>query len=212
MVTYTGTGANRTVAHNLGIAPAMMIVKNRDSAQNWVVYHKNSNATPQNYILRLNTTDAALASSGSFNNTAPTSTEFTVGTLPALNGSGNNMLAYLWAEVPGFSKFGSYTGNGSADGPFVYCGFRPRFLLVKLASTSTTSWAIYDSARNTFNIEQNSLFADLSNAELVNAANAIDFLSNGFKVRTTNATWNFSNGTMIFAAFAEHPFKYALAR
>ncbi len=212
VVTYTGTGANRTVAHNLGIAPAMMIVKNRDSAQNWVVYHKNSNATPQNYILRLNTTDAALASSGSFNNTAPTSTEFTVGTLPALNGSGNNMLAYLWAEVPGFSKFGSYTGNGSADGPFVYCGFRPRFLLVKLASTSTTSWAIYDSARNTFNIEQNSLFADLSNAELVNAANAIDFLSNGFKVRTTNATWNFSNGTMIFAAFAEHPFKYALAR
>ena len=126
-----------------------------------------------------------------------------------VNESGDLYVAYLWAEVAGFSKFGSYTGNGSSDGPFVHTGFRPSFVLVKMSS-STGNWTMLDDVRGGYNVDNDPLYPNLSNAE--GTTDLIDILSNGFKVRTTDATLNTSSGTYIFAAFAESPFKYANAR
>ena len=207
VVTYTGnntTGA--TVGHGLGVVPKMIIYKRRDAAGfNWYVYHAsigNANA------LYLNGTGSQF-STILFNNTTPSSTVFTLygGGSDINNG---NMLAYCFAEVEGFSKFGSYTGNGSADGPFVYTGFRPAFLLVK-KSSGTGGWAILDTARDTYNAMYQRLEADTSGAE-VTSATYLDTLSNGFKVRTTNGTYNASATTYIYMAFAENPFKQSLAR
>ena len=209
VVTYTGTGANATVGHGLGVAPSMIIVKGRGNVADWIVGHNS--LTSWNYVLNLDNTIAQTAYTG-FNNTAPTSTVFSLGAQPATNASSIGFVAYCWSQVAGYSAFGSYTGNGSTDGTFVYLGFRPRYLLVKLSSAATTSWAIYDSARDTYNTEQNSLFADSSVAEISNSSNGVDFLSNGFKLRTTNATWNSNGATYIYAAFAENPFKNSLAR
>ncbi|NBV95362.1 MAG: hypothetical protein EBR90_01035, partial [Actinobacteria bacterium] len=126
------------------------------------------------------------------------------------NGSTNGMVAYCFAEVAGFSKFGSYTGNGSADGPFVFCGFRPRFVLIK-RTDSANDWIIYDSARDTNNVERSRLYPNASAAE--DYLDTMDFVSNGFKLRTAAGTaYNTNGGTYIFAAFAENPTKYALAR
>jgi hypothetical protein len=143
-----------------------------------------------------------------FTTTLPTSSVFSVGTNTGTNGSGSTYVAYCWAAVAGYSAFGSYTGNGSADGPFVYCGFRPRFILFK-SSSNVQDWVIYDSSRDTYNPVQNYLLPDTSGAEAV-YANA-DFLSNGFKLRNT-ASLNYSGYTYIYAAFAESPFRNALAR
>jgi hypothetical protein len=123
-----------------------------------------------------------------------------------------NYVVYLWAEVAGFSKFGSYTGNGSADGPFVYCGFKPRWVLFKSATTASTHWIVYDGTRNTYNLVNLMLNPSTSGAELVNGGYAIDLLSNGFKCRDVGGGLNAGGETMVFAAFAEAPFKYATAR
>jgi hypothetical protein len=212
IVTYTGTGVARTVAHSLGVAPSMMIVKNRTTAVAgaWPVYHQAIGAT--NYLF-LDLTDAQSSVATPFNDTAPTSTVFSVDGGDRVNKSGNGIVAYLFAEVAGFSKFGSYTGNGSADGPFVFCGFRPRWVMIK-RTDSTGDWYIWDTARNTFNLMTQVLFADLSAAESTYAAPnpVIDVLSNGFKQRGTYPHNNASGGTYIFAAFAESPFKVSLAR
>jgi hypothetical protein len=209
IVTYTGTGAARTVAHSLGVAPDMMIVKNRsDGTVNWRVYHKAIGATN---FLSLNLTNASAAASSVWNNTAPTSSVFSVANDGGSNGSGNNMVAYLFAEVAGFSKFGSYTGNGSADGPFIYLGFKARYVLYKNASLAGTSWAVLDTARNTYNVMGNRLFAEASSAEDTSVT-PFDITANGIKVRSTNDGVNRSGDTIIFAAFAENPFKNALAR
>lgn len=214
IVTYAGTGANRTVSHSLGVAPSMMIVKDRSGANVWCVYHQNANASPATGLLQLNSTNAFAAGSTIWNNTAPTSSVFTVGTDTALNGSGKNYVAYLFAEIPGYSKFGSYTGNGSADGPFVYCGFRPKYVLIKVSSGTADDWYILDSARNTYNATNPNyaLYADLSNAEANYSAGFLDFTSNGFKLRSAGAGSNASGSTYIYAAFAENPFKYSNAR
>jgi len=207
IVTYTGTGANRTVSHALGVAPAMKIVKRRDNIGAWFVYHQSLGATKYMTI----DTAAATTSSTAWNNTAPTSTVFTVGTDNNVNGSGGTYVSYLFSEVSGFSKFGSYTGNGSSDGPFVYCGFKPRWVMVKPTGVAE-NWFMMDTARDVIDdLNDAVMFADLSNAEGL-SGNRIQFVSNGFKIRTSGANQPNQGTLYIFAAFAENPFKYALAR
>ena len=207
VVTYTGTGSLATVGHGLGVAPKMFIVKRRDTTSNWLVYNSTIGAT--NYLY-LNATDASAAWSGFWGNTAPTSTVFTVNNDGAVNSSGNTFVAYCFAEVAGYSKFGSYTGNGSTDGPFVFTGMRPAYLMVKRTDT-TSNWVVMDTARDTYNAAGLLLRPNLSDAESDDRP-SMDFLSNGFKWRATTAAFNASGGTYIFAAFASAPFKFALAR
>jgi len=206
IVTYTGNGTNRTIAHSLGVAPKFIITKSRTTADDWFCYHDAIGNTK--YIL-LDSTAASNTSSTIWNNTSPTSSTFSLGTSGGANRNVDNFVAYCFSEVAGFSKFGSYTGNGSADGPFVHCGFRPRWVMFK-RSDSTGSWFLEDSARGTYNVMGPELYANLSDAEAT--ASRLDFLSNGFKMRAGNAGDNASGGTYIFAAFAESPFKYSLAR
>ena len=210
IVSYTGTGANATVGHGLGVAPKMIIARNRNSsvAQNWQVYH--SNLTSASFRLRLNTTDAQDSVSGIWNSTNPTSSVFSIGTETGVNESGKIFIAYCFAEIEGYSKFGSYTGNASTDGPFVWCGFRPRWVMSKSA-TGAYNWHLYDSARDTSNACTNDILPNSSGAE-VTGSTYIDILSNGFKVRASDIGFNGSGATFIFAAFAESPFKYARAR
>jgi len=209
VVTWTGTGVAATVGHGLGVAPRFIIAKRRNAAVNWFV---GSGAFPSwSYALEgLNTTAAANSGATAvWNATAPTSSVFSIGT--DLSASGGTYVAYCFSEVAGFSKFGSYTGNGSADGPFVFCGFRPRFVMIK-RTDSTGNWQIIDTARSTFNESVATLYPNLSNAEdLTNTK--LDALANGFKIRGTPSTdFNTSGSTYIFAAFAESPFKNSLAR
>jgi hypothetical protein len=208
IVTYTGTGANATVGHGLGAAPKMIICKSRTTSNSWVVYHASLGNTQ---YLVLNTSGAAGTLSTFWNNTSPTSSVFSVGSASNVNQSGDAQLAYCFAAVPGYSAFGSYTGNGSADGPFVYLGFRPRWLMVKKTDT-TSDWWIWDTSRNTYNQMQSVLYADLSDAEFTGSVFNFDALSNGFKNRSSNVTVNGSGATYIYAAFAENPFKNSLAR
>jgi hypothetical protein len=207
IVTYTGTGSNATVGHGLGVAPSMVIVKKRSASENWVVYHTSVGATK---YLTLNLTDAETTSATRWNNTAPTSTVFSIGTSGNVNDNTGTYVAYCFASVAGYSAFGSYTGNGSADGPFVYLGFRPEFVMIKNATTAGTSWEMFDNARETFNLMDLELLANSSNAEGTYTYG--DFVSNGFKLRSTNNGVNQSSATLIYMAFAENPFKYALAR
>jgi hypothetical protein len=213
VVTYTGnetTGA--TVGHGLGIVPKMIIIKSRTTAQNWPVYHVSTGNTG---ACLLNLTNAFVTAAGDWNNTTPSSTVITLGGGAQsdrynTNKSGDNYVAYCWAEISGFSKFGSYTGNGSTDGPFVYTGFRPKFVLTKRTDSSTNGfWNIYDSARNGYNDINNELYPNSSSAE--DNSVQVELLSNGFKCINTLYP-NTSGGTYIYAAFAENPFKNSLAR
>jgi hypothetical protein len=208
VVTYTGTGVNATVGHGLGVAPKMVIVKRRTTAgASWLVYHANAGSPPQNNFLSLNLTDAVSASALPWNNTAPSSTTISLGTSGGTNNITDTFVAYCFAEIAGFSKFGSYTGNGLADGPFVFCGFRPRWLMIKRTDVAS-GWLIVDSTRSASNDVRLYLSAESAQVEASNYP--LDFLSNGFKQR--DATFNATGGTYIFAAFAEVPSKYALAR
>jgi hypothetical protein len=191
----------------------MFIVKNRDAADAWQVYHAANTAAPETDYLVLNTTAATADAADRWNDTLPTSTVFSIGNGVEVNTNTEKYVAYCFAPISGFSAFGSYTGNGSADGPFVYTGFRPRFVMGKASSgtnASTSSWFMMDSARNTYNVANLRLFADLTNAD--NTQDILDFTSNGFKLRTTNTNENTSGTTYIYMAFAENPFKNALAR
>ena len=211
VVTYTGTGANATVGHGLGVAPKYIIVKKRGSGgagtYGWYQYH--ASLTSAAYSILFDT--AAQSNTPTmWNSTAPSSTVFTVGTSNGSNENTQNYLAYCFAEVSGFSKFGSYTGNGSADGPFVFTGFRPRFVMIK-RTDSTGSWRMLDTSRSSYNVSINEVLADSSAAEITNGI-SIDILSGGFKSRDASLQANASGGTYIYAAFAENPFKYSLAR
>ena len=206
VVTYTGTGANATVGHGLGVAPKMILAKARSLVQDWAVYHASIGA---GNWLQLDTTSASLANATVWQGVTPTSTVFSLGTAGVANPSASGMIAYCFSEVAGFSKIGSYTGNGSTDGPFVYCGFRPRFILIK-NSAAATDWVVRDTTRDTYNVTSNTLYANIVNADS-STADTIDILSNGFKLRNSGAYIN-SAATFIFMAFAENPFKYSLAR
>jgi hypothetical protein len=214
IVTYTGPGSGGgTVGHGLGVAPRMIIVKNRNAVESWRVGHAfmNAGSSPWNYYMNLNGTGAQAAASSVWNNTAPTSTVFSIANDAGVSGSGNGLVAYCFAEIAGFSKFGFYTGNGSADGVFVYTGFRPKWILIKNASNGVQGWTIQDTSRSTYNVVDNYLLAQANSAEQTTYAQ-MDYLSNGFKVRTSDALVNGSGNTIIYAAFAEHPFKNANAR
>jgi hypothetical protein len=204
---------NFTVAHSLGVAPAMFILKSRSYADGWYVYHKNLGTPASNY-LTLNATSAVASSTSIWGNTNPTSSVVTLGTGAGIAANATGIL-YLFSEVAGFSKFGSYTGNGAADGPFVFCGFRPRFVMWKNASASE-AWLIEDTARSTFNQVALELYPSSSGAEAAGSSRSptqqFDFLSNGFKVRGAQGQTNGSGNTIIFAAFSESPFKHSLAR
>jgi len=203
VVTYTTTGSAGTIGHGLGVAPSFIITKQRNGTTAWYCYHTSIGAG--NYVL-LNSTAASAAGSSIWNSTAPTSTVFSVG-----NGFGNGetYVAYCFSPLSGYSSFGSYTGNGSTDGPFVYTGFRPRWIMIK-RTDSTSNWVIWDTLRADYNEIKLQLFPNTSDSE--DNTGACDALSNGFKLRSTNATWNGSGTTHIYAAFAEHPFQYARAR
>ena len=203
--TPSASHSNFTFGHGLGVAPKMVIVKSRSAATDWNVYHVSVGATKGLY---LNQTLAAQTSTGFWQDTTPSSTLVYIGT--GFAGSSETAVAYCWAAIPGYSAFGSYTGNGSTDGPFVYTGFRPKFLMIKVTN-GTNEWIIVDSARATYNVIGNYLLASSSGAEGSGYV-LVDFLSNGFKMRNNYAGWNGSSENIIYAAFAESPFKNSLAR
>jgi hypothetical protein len=204
IVTYTGTGSSATVGHGLGAVPHWIIVKRRDSSSSWIVYHHKNTSAPETDILELQATNATFDSSTYFNDTAPTSSVFTVNTSSDVNASSGNYVAYVFTEIQGYSKFGSYKGNGNADGTFIYTGFKPAFILGKNTSSAGNHWFINDNQRG-INGGANWIKADSNAAELTNLTNP-DFLSNGFKMRNNNAIFNENNSTFVYLAFAEHPF------
>jgi hypothetical protein len=210
IVNWVGTQTNSTIGHGLTQPPEMMILKCRESLEGWFVYHESIGNTVR---LNLDRNVATSTSVEYWNNTSPTSSVFTVGINDGTNDSGFNMIAYCFHSVDGFSKFGSYTGNGSSDGPFIYTGFRPAFVLTKRTDTSGYSWYLFDAERSTYNVVDDILFPNGSDAETVNSSSGqLDFLSNGFKIRGTNAGFNASSSTQIFMAFSEYPFKFTNAR
>jgi hypothetical protein len=205
IVSYTGTGSTATVGHGLGIAPSFYIVKRRNAdGFDWFCYHKSLGATK--FIL-LDTTGAE-QTSDLWNDTSPTSTVFNVKTYGSVNASGGTYIAYCFAEVKGFSKFGSYTGNNANDGTFVYTGFKPAFILVKTTNT-TQWWTLTDNKRNSFNMVTLGIAPNSSNSESTFNTDRgnpnMDFVSNGFKIRTDNSGINGTN-SFIYMAFAENPF------
>jgi hypothetical protein len=208
ILTYTGTGATATIGHGLGAVPSMMIMKKRSAVGSWKVFHTVLGNTK---ILELNATDAAQTSSTYWNNTSANTTLITVGSNADINASSETYVSYCFAAISGYSAFGSYTGNGSTDGPFVYCGFRPRFVLMKISS-SATHWVIIDSSRDPYNIVSSRQSPNLALSDATLSDPTCDFLSNGFKVRTLNAMSNQSGDTYVYAAFAENPFSIARAR
>ena len=205
IVTYVGNSTSgATVGHGLGAVPKMMILKDRDVGENWVIYNEVLGPTKFMYF----TTDAAFTASNRWNDTAPTSSVFTLGNETQVNATGRDYVVYCFAEIPGYSSFGSYTGNGSNDGPFVYTGFKPKWIMYKSSSNSGTRWGILDTDRSVSgggNSVGNQLFAELTSAEAT-ADHEIDFLSNGFKVRDTSTSVNGNGYTITYRAFAEHPF------
>ena len=208
IVLFTGNVTARTISHSLSAVPHVMILRNRSEVGGdgaWIVYHQKNTSAPETDALQLALTNATEDYVGYFNDTAPTSSVFTVGDHLTVNGDGNNMLAYLWSEKQGFSKFGSYTGNGNADGTFVYTGFRPAFVMFK-ETDSTSPWSMFDNKRDVDNVTHHRLEAQATNAEYTGSEMYHDILSNGFKLRTTDAEFNTSGGTYIYMAFAEAPF------
>ena len=203
------------MGHGLGVAPGMIIVKMRTAqsvgTDNWPVFHKSLGATKN---LWLDASNGQNTSATYWNNTEPTSSVFSLGNdLDVNHSNGYAYIAYCFAEVEGYSKFGTYTGNGSLDGPFVYCGFKPSWVMCKVSQGTTGSWNIFDAARDPFNEVNKSLLSNSGNGEdILTSQNDLDFCSNGFKIREDNNNFNRSGGTFIFMAFAETPFKYANAR
>ena len=212
IATFTAPSTNQsfTVGHGLGVAPRMTIVKRRDSSfgASWWVWHIGLGDNTSSYLV-LNSTNAAATEPSMWGTVGRTSTVCGFNAPASIIASGTYVL-YSWAEIAGFSKFTSYTGNGSADGPFVYCGFRPKYILIKRTS-AVSNWLVSDTSRSPYNNFSADIYPNISDAEYSSGITP-DFLSNGFKIRTADTTWNTSGGTFIVAAFAENPFKNANAR
>jgi len=206
IVTYTGEdNSGDTVTHGLGAVPHVIIVKNRTTSAHWVMYHHKNTSAPETDRLLLSATNATGDYDNYWSDTAPTSSVFTVGT-NGDTGDADNYVAYCFTEVQGYSKFGSYTGNGNADGAFIYLGFKPAWLLVK-QTDGADNWQLVDNKRDPINLVDAFLMPDTSSAENTHDNNIqVDFLSNGFKCRNTNSVFNGSGNSYIYMAFAEHPF------
>ena len=209
IVTYTGNAnLSATVGHGLGVAPALVIVKLLNGAGgSWQTYHRSIGPSAALY---LDLTLPSQTASGFWNNTPPTTSVISIGNSGSANVSAGTHVAYCFAEVPGYSKIGSYVGNGSTDGPFVWCGFKPRFVLIKRTDVAA-NWVIYDTSRDKLNPMKSDLYPNLALAEDVGGP-VLDFVSNGFKVRAAGPTHNAAGGTYIYYAVAEAPFQYANAR
>lgn len=208
VMTYTGTSANRTVSHNLGAPPGMIIVKRVDSSSNvgWIVYHRSQSGTPQNDYMRLSDTSGVVSAASIWNNTAPTSTQFTVGTNNDVNAGGELYVAYLFAHddtAGGLVQCGSYTGNGSTSGPTITLGWRPQWLMFKQTSNAGNDWTIIDAQRSTVNPRQDGLFANNSGVENSGSSFDTDFLSTGFQLRTSDQNTNGSGQNYIYIAIRE---------
>ena len=203
IVSFTGNGTSgATVGHGLNATPRWILVKERTTnSNNWAVYHESLGNTRAMYLDITN--DQGGDFTGGWNNTSPTSSVFSLGNSVETNRSSGSFIAYCWAEVPGFSKFGSYEGNNNSDGPYIHLGFRPAWLMIKNADTGSTEWYILDSARDTYNPVGQYLTASAPDAEATYIF--YDFLANGFKLRNTGAAQNPSSGTIIYMAFAEQP-------
>ena len=210
IVTWTGTGSAGTIGHGLGVAPKWLVVKLRSGSQDWFVNNGMILSDLGKYFKWNDGSVNNASDTNVFPNTAPTSTVFSVGTDNAVNGNGDTYVAYVFSEVAGYSKFGTYTGNGNANGPFIHCGFRPAFLMVKL--NGNDNWYLVDYKRDPFNVMDHRLFADTNGAEGAVGQQHVDFVSNGFKWRKQKNPFNNNGNTYIFLAFAESPFKYARAR
>jgi len=209
--TYTGNAtAGATIGHGLGEIPELVIAKRRDNARDWAVYHKGQTATPTDAYLLLNSTASAGIGNTAWNNGTFTTDVFTIGSHELVNYSGDSYVFYAFKGIEGYSKIGSYVGNGNSSGTYVYTGFRPAFLLTK-ESTATSGWNIRDSVRSPDNPVNEALQADTTGTELTSNYD-VDFLSNGFKLRTSLSDSNTSGQTYIYWAFAEAPFKFANAR
>tara|TARA_Y100001937_G_scaffold55211_1_gene76096 strand:- start:38 stop:1081 length:1044 start_codon:yes stop_codon:yes gene_type:complete len=201
IVSWTGTGSATTVGHGLGAVPKWIIVKNRDTARNWNVYYGD-----ETDYLQLNDSGATIDNDNKWNDTAPTSSVFTVNTSSDTNKSGDAMIAYCFTNIKGYSKLGSYTANGNANGTFIYTGFRPAYVMIK-RTDSAQQWGIVDSKRDVDNPAQFHLFAESSQAEGgASSYNNFDLLSNGIKMRSNDQWTNASGGTYVYMAFAESPF------
>jgi hypothetical protein len=211
IVSYTGNATDgATVGHGLGASPACIIFKNRidSSSAKWAVYHKGAFVSQTNpNILYLDATEPEADDTNVLGGSSVTlnSNVFSLGDYNGSNGSGDAMIAYCFAEKKGFSKFGSYTGNGNADGTFVYTGFKPAFLLYKCSSDNFTNWQIFDNKRSTYNLAVNRLNPNDASVELTTTSDSFDLLSNGFKARGTATNSNNSGSTFIYMAFAENP-------
>ena len=212
VVEYEGTGAAHTESHGLGVVPEMIWVKSTDAAYVWLSYHRfMDKANPADYYLVPSLGNARADDATIWNDTVPTNSVFSVGSHVAVNENLKNFVAFLWASIPGFSKAFYYVSNANVDGPYVYCGFRPRFLIIK-APTSGYSWFILDTARNTVNTVDAYLLVDLPNAEVNPSTYDIDVCANGFKVRVATAGINAGVAPHIGMAFADQPFKYSNAK
>ena len=208
IATYTTPGTATNFGHGLGKKPAFALFKARNDTGNWAVYHQSLGTN----TIRLSSADGQDTSADAFNNTAPTDTLMYLGTWAGTNNPNINWVSYLWSEIEGFSKFGNYEGNGNADGTFVYCGFKPAWVLIKNIDQNGTYWTLFDNARKPTNPVNHTLNPNLSHVEQTSGGNGqIDFLSNGFKCRNTDGGIN-GTVTYIFAAFAESPFQTANAK
>jgi hypothetical protein len=201
IVSYTGTGSNASVGHGLGVKPAWFIVKRRGAAEDWAVYHQSMTAS---HYINLNTTNAK--DSNNRWNGEPTTSVLNFQSHAAVNGSSDTYISYCFAEKKGYSKFGSYTGNGNAEGPFIHLGFRPAWLIIRNTASGSENWAIYDNKRDPFNTVFNASFPNNANVDGTNATQNLDFLSNGFKCKSAEGRFNASGNEMIYMAFAESPF------
>ena len=202
IVSWTGTGSATTLGHGLGTTPQVILVKNISEVYGWQMYHPGLGGN--NKYISINSSDAVATDTASWNNTAPTSSVFSVGASDANNKNTNNIIAYCYAEKKGYSKFGSYIGNGNANGRFVYTGFKPAFVLIKNITDAGELWEMFDNKRIGYNPKNHRLYASTNDAEDT-SAERLDLLSNGFKIRTTGSHVNESGDTMIYMAFAENP-------
>ena len=211
IVSYTGTGSTATVGHGLSVAPEMIIIKGRDTLDNTLVYHNAGGTMDETDGMYFDSTGAKLDSATFFNDTAASNTLFTIESHSTCNTNTDDYIAYCFHSVEGYSKVSKYTGNGDADGTFVYTGFRPAYVMIK-RTDDTSHWQIHDTDRDTYNVMGYQLHANANDADASASAYYIDGLSNGFKLRMTHAGQNASGGDYIYLAFAETPFKYSNAR